>query len=189
MKKIVVILGIAICFLGMTFEIKACKPARIPFREWLSYYNSEEYMVVEGYFLPATEGNYATKLRVTRSSHSSIKVGQEYEVFEYGPFGNMCEKYEMRGYIHKDLVGKKHKRLLIAYTKRSVNGKLVTPIFWKEGVAVSNNKIIEREYEYDRVLEKEVFYEYLISLNKVWKQVLGGDTKKLEWKRKKIKVI
>ena len=83
MRKIVVILGIALCFFVMSFEIKACSPARIPLREWLNQYNSENYMVVEGYFLPATEGNYATKLMVTCSSHTSIKVGLEYEIFEY----------------------------------------------------------------------------------------------------------
>jgi hypothetical protein len=182
MKKIVVILSIALYFFGMTFEIKACSPVHIPLREWLNHYNSKDYMVVEGYFLPATEGKYATKFMVTRSSHSSIKAGQEYEIFEYGPFGNMCEMYEMQAHIQPDLVGNEKSRLLIAYTSRSINGKLVTPIFLQEGVDASNNRIVSKEY--DGVSKKYVLYECLTSLNEVWERVLKGDVKNLEWKRK-----
>jgi hypothetical protein len=136
-------------------------------------------MIIEGYFLPATKGYYATKLMVTRSSHSSIKVGQEYEVFKYGPFGTLCETYEMRSNVKPDLVGKDNPRLLIVYKDRSVNGKLVAPIFWAEGVNASNNKIVTREY--DNASQQYVLYECSTSLDTIWERLLEGNTITLEW--------
>jgi len=168
-----------LCFLGTTIEIKACSPAHIPFREWFNRYNPDDYIVIEGHFLAATESYYASKLIVTRSSHSSIKVGQEYEVFEYGPFGSMCEMYEMGSAIKPDLVGKENPRLLIVYKSRSINGKLVTPIFLEEGVNASNNKIVSREY--DNVSRQYVLYECLTPLDTIWERLLEGTIKTLEW--------
>jgi TonB family protein len=183
MKKAVTILSIMLCFFGTAFEIKACSPAHTPFKEWLSGYNSDDYMIVEGYFQPVTEGYYAKKLMVTRSSHSSIKVGQEYEVFEYGPFGSMCENYELSNGIERSLAGKTNPRLIIVYKNRSINGKLVTPIFWAAGVKASNNKIVSNEY--DDVSRQYVYYECSSSYDTIWKRILEGNAQTLEWKTEK----
>ena len=117
---------------------------------------------------------------VTRSSHSSIKVEQEYEVFEYGPFGSMCENYELSSGIERNFAGKTNPRLLIVYKNRSINGKLVAPIFWAAGVKASNNKIVSREY--DDVARRDVYYECSSSIDTIWERILEGNTQTLEWK-------
>jgi len=183
MKKTITILSIMLCFFGTTFEIEACSPRPASFKELLNRYNPDDYMVIEGYFQPATESRFIgylpAKLMVTRSSHSSIKVGQEYEVFEYGPFGSMCERFEMRANVAPNLVGKKNLRLLIVFKARSINGKLVTPIFWQKGVNASNNKIVSRRPDYlDRV-----FYIDKCSTSAIRKRLFEGNTKTLKWKR------
>lgn len=160
----------------------ACSPVLTPFKEWLDSYNKNKYVIVEGYFLPAIGKNYyATKLKVMRSSDPSIKIGKEYEVFEYGPFGSMCEMYEMKANIKPELVGQKKPRLLIVYKDRSINNKLVTPIFWEAGVNVSNNKVVTKKYDF--ITKQHVFYECPITLDEIWKQILKGSGITSKWKK------
>ena len=165
---------LALCFFGTIVEIKACSPVHTPFRELLNNYNSKLYMAVEGYY------SSATKFMVTSSTHSLIKVEQEYDVFEFGPFGNNCESYELPS-NKPDLVGERKQRLLIVYKDRSVNGKLVTPIFWKGGVDVSKNKIVSEEYKSDYGSTKYFSYECLTPFNEIWQLLLEENTKNLVW--------
>ncbi len=180
MKKTSLIL-IILCFLGAIPKSKAYSPAQRPFSELLNNYNQNDYVIIEGYFLPSTEGHYTSKLKVIRSSDSSIKIGQEYEVFEYGPFGSMCEMYEMKSNIEPEFAGEKNSRLLIVYKDRSINGKLVTPIFWQAGVNASDNKVVTKKYDYNS--RQYISYECSTPLDEIWKQILAGSRITLEWKK------
>jgi len=168
------------CFLGATLESEACSPAITPFQKWLNDYNQTDYIVIEGYFKPTKDRHFASKFEVIRSSDSTIKAQQEYEVYEYGPFGDMCEMYEMNANVDPELVGKNKPRLLIVYKERSVNGKLVTPIFWQSGVSASNNRIVTKEYDYQS--KQYISYECTTALDEIWKQIFAVNTLKLEWK-------
>ncbi|MDO6759690.1 hypothetical protein Q4566_05710 [Tamlana sp. 2_MG-2023] len=177
MKKITLLM---FCLFGVISESKACDPVYTTFNEWLNQYNKNDYIIVEGYFKSETETHYSSKFKVTRSSDPSIKSNQEYEVFEYGPFGSMCEMLEMESSIKSKLTGQENPRLLILYKGRSINGKLVTPIFWDAGVDASNNKIAEKRYDYASRLY--ISYECITPLDEIWKQILKGNGI-LEWVR------
>ncbi len=113
MKKQIIFLLLVVLVVPAS---KACSPARRPFIELLNFYNPKYHIIVEGFFqAPAKEKYYTSQFKVTRSSHSSIKVGKTYNVFEYGPFGSMCEMYEMEANVDPELVGEKNHRLLILY--------------------------------------------------------------------------
>lgn len=188
MKKTVLILSIICCFFGVTLESQAnnyCSPIHTPFKELIEDYNMGGYIIVEGYFQLSSESHYSSKLKVTRTSDSSIKIGEEYEVFEYGPFGSACEMYEMNANVDPELTGEKNPRLLILYKTRSKNGKLVTPIFWQEGVNASKNKLVMQEY--DNTSRELYSYEATTSLKEIWKQIIAKNTLALEWKKRKTK--
>ncbi len=179
MKKTTLIL-ILFCFLGATPKSEACSPGITPFQEWLSVYNQTNYIIIEGYFKPAKDRYFASCFEVVRSSDSAIKTGQEYEVFEYGPFGSLCEMYEMNAHIEPELVGKDKPRLLIVYKERSINGKLVTPIFWQAGANAANNRIVAKAYNYQS--KRYISYECTTALDDIWKHIFAASPLKLDWK-------
>lgn len=180
MKKIVLIL-ISFSFFGAVPKNEFCSPVLTPFNELLNTYNPKQYIIVEGYFIPTSGSHYTSKLRVTRSSNKSIKTGKEYDVFEYGPFGSECEMYEMKSNISPELTGNRNSRLLILYKDKSVDGKLVTPIFWEEGVSASNNTILTKKYDYKS--KKHVFYQCASNLDEIWKQILTWKALSLVWNK------
>lgn len=139
-----ILLFFAIIFISAgTHSAKFCDPARTPFKELLDQYNPKYNSAVEGYFISANT------FKVTYSYNPSIKVGSERKVFEYGPFGSLCEMYEMESSADETLIGPKNNRLLYLYKDRSKNGKLVTPIFHGYGVTISATKTVtfqERVY-------------------------------------------
>jgi len=181
MKKLFAyLLLLTLCLFGTTFEIKACSVGGAPFKDLLNHYNTKSYMAVEGYYISEK------KFMVTRSSDSSIKVGNEYEVLEYGPFGSLCEEYEMEVSGTSTLIGEEKPRLLIVFKNRCTNKKLVTPMSWGSGVDISNNKIVSIDGKFDSVSNKYVWYEYSISLDNVRKRLFEGKTEILEWEKEEI---
>jgi len=179
--KITAYILILFSLFGTTPKDNVCSPVHTPFQELLNNYNQDRYMIVEGHFVPPTEGHYATKLKVTRSSHSSIKTDKEYSVSEYGPFGSSCEMYEMQANVDPKLIGKKNTRLLIVYKNRSIDGKLVTPIFWEAGVNASDNKIVTKKYDYNS--DQLQSYQCSTTLDKIWEKIFSGNSTILEWKK------
>lgn len=108
--------------------VRACDPAQVPFSELLNHYHPTLNSAVEGYFIsPKT-------FKVTKSYYPEIKVGSENKVFEYGPFGNSCELYEVESGTDIKFTGAKKSRILFLVRGRSKNGKLVTPIYQGQGV-------------------------------------------------------
>lgn len=179
MKKIVMILSVMLFFFGTAFETKACSPVHKPFKKLIEQYNTDYYIAVEGYFMPSTVSEYATKIMITRSSDSSIKVGQGYEIFEYGPFGTNCEIREIKAHIDSALIGEMNTRILIAYKNRSINGKLVTPAFWKAGIDASKDKIESQEFDHNS--RQYISHQCLSS--KIRKRLFEGNTEPLEWNK------
>lgn len=180
MKKSKVILGLSTLFFLFSFiNVKACSPVKTPFKKLLENYNPEKYIIVEGYFQQDSKQSSSSHFVVTKSSDQSIKIKKEYKVFEYGPFGSLCEMYEMESNVDSKIFGKNNNRLLILYKDRSNNEKLVTPIFWKSGVEISNDRI--RETEYDRNSYNLIFNECTTRLNELWKKIIKGSTKGLQW--------
>jgi hypothetical protein len=169
-KKITSLFLLMLCFGGIQSEIKACSPIKTSPQKMLEWYNSKDYFAVEGYYVSGQ------KFIVTRSSHTSIKIGKEYDVFEYGPFGSMCEEYELRSHLDPKFIGKEKTRILILFKGRSVNGKLVTDIFWNEGIDIdsSNNRVIAMDYD----------ERYSTSLDKIKKRLFENETEPLEWEIK-----
>lgn len=184
MKKTIIFLGLICCFFSTTLETNAntyCSPIKTPFKDLLEDYNTGGYIIVEGYFQKDPENHYTSTFNVTRSSDTSIKINQAYDVFEYGPFGSECEMYEMEANLDPEQTGKKNPRLLVLYKTMSENGKLVTPIFWEAGVNTSKNKIVIKEYEeYSREYN---LYESTSSLEEIWEQILSKNALALEWKK------
>lgn len=136
MKKLLLALFLAILnFVGTSYT-KFCDPVRTPFDQILTQFNSQLNTAVEGYFI--SENTF----KVTYSYSPSIEVGSEKKVFEYGPFGSLCESYEMENSVEKNLFGLKNTRLLILYKNRSKDGKLVTPIFHGTGASIVNHKTV-----------------------------------------------
>ncbi|QXP54131.1 hypothetical protein [Cellulophaga sp. HaHa_2_1] len=178
--KTTVLAFLLFCCLGATPKRPVCSPVFTPFKEWLHRYDAERFIIVEGYFLPTTEKGHASKFKVIRNSDASIKIDGDYEVYEYGPFGSSCEMYEMGANIDKELTGKNKPRLLITYKGRSINGKLVCPIFWDAGVNATDNKIVTKEYDYDS--SQYILYECPVSLEEVWNQVSKGSVVTAAWK-------
>lgn len=123
-----------------TNRLKACSPTHTPFNELLLKFDPKYNSAVEGYFISANT------FKVTFSYNLSVKVGNEYKVFEYGPFGSSCEMYEMENNTDAKLIGADHKRLLFIYKALSKNGKLVTPIFHGDGVSIVNNETVTFEH-------------------------------------------
>lgn len=164
---------------GIVEKSKACSPGLVPFKKLLDNFNKTSYIIVEGYFKPS-EGNYfASKFEVTNSSDSEIILGNEYEVYEYGPFGDLCEMYEMKATIDPTLVGKNNLRLLIIYKERSSEGKLVTPIFWEAGADASNNKLVTTEF--NNRTNQYISYECTIELDDIWKEIFTENKLALDW--------
>lgn len=172
---------IPFCFLATILKSNVCSPVITPFQEWLNEYNQTDYIIIEGHFLKSKESYFSSNLKVTQSSDSSIKIGQEYEVYEYEPFGSMCEMSEIKSSIKPELVGKNRTRLLIVYKERSTNGRLVAPIFWEIGATVSNNKIVAKEY--DSASKQYISYQCSSKLDEIWKQILSGNTLRLKWEQ------
>ena len=186
MRKIVLVLSIICCLFAVTIESKGntyCSPVHTPFAELLNDYNMGGYIIVEGYFQQPTKSNDTSKLKVTRTSDASINIGEVYDVFEYGPFGSMCEMYEMSANVSLELIGKENPRLLILYKTRSKDGKLVTPIFWQSGVNASKNKIVTQEY--DNASSELLSYTSTTSLKEIWKQISTKTELQVEWEKMK----
>lgn len=173
------ILGTIFCLFS-TAMIMACSPVRTPYNELLENFNAKTSIIVEGYFQPNSK-NKNIVFFVTKSSDPTIKVKKEYKVFEYGPFGSSCEMYEMQANIDSKIIGKDNTRLLILYKKRSINGKLVTPIFWEEGADASNNRI--KSVEYNRDNGQEFLNVCETYLNEIWKKITNKNTKGLLWQK------
>ena len=179
MKKLhISFFALALCCFGITSDIEACSPAKTPVQEMVERYNSEKYMAVEGYYISGQ------RFVVTRSSYPSIETGKEYDVLEYGPFGSMCEMYEVKAHLKPEFLGIEKPRILILYKDRSVNGKLVAPIFYNEGLSidVSNNKAVVIEDTYDWRSGRYPIYEYSVSLDKIRNRLFENKTESLEWK-------
>ena len=157
----------------MNSTAKACSPIKRTFKELTEFYTSGEYIAVEGYFISKT------MFRVTRSSSDSIEIGHDYSVSEYGPFGSFCQMFEMSTYVDADMFGEENARLLIAYKDRSKNAKIVTPIFWEEGVDISDSEnILIRRY---KNLPEDVVHKTSVSLEMVRKRLFENDTIPLVW--------
>ena len=178
MKRILPIILLSILYVFcINPTTKACSPSKMSFQGLVELYNSDSYIAVEGYFISGTE------FRVTRSSSDSIKTGHDYTISEYGPFGSFCQMFEMASRIDTNMLGEQNARLLIGYKDRSKNGKLVTPIFWDEGVDISDNETIvirdDRRYE----VTNEVAYKTSISLDLIRKRLFENDTTSLVWEK------
>ncbi|MEZ4859014.1 MAG: hypothetical protein R2781_09410 [Flavobacteriaceae bacterium] len=181
MKKIAWALFL-LFILGTSFKSNVCSPVLTPFKEWLSNYNEREYSIVEGYFL-ATKGSQKTsEFKVVKTSNTEIKIGAIYRVFEYGPFGDNCELFELGASIDTAMAGPHRPRLLFLYKKRSVQGKLVTPIFWDAGIQALHNKLVTKEYNHKS--QKYDYYECTSHLEDIWKQILTTGSLHLLWKEK-----
>ena len=177
------IISAMFCLFGCAMnQAKACSPSKPTLASMIESYNAGAFLLVQGYFEPPKEGIFSSNFVVTRSSDPSIKVGESYNVYEYGPFGSMCEMYEMESSVDRDKTGKNKPRLLFVYKDRSKKGKLVTPIFWDEGLSIKGEKIEYEDKDYDEK-QKYVTYQYSASLSNLWKQVLAGG--KLKFERKK----
>ena len=173
----------AIFCLSSTAMIMACSPVRTPYNELLENYNAKTNIIAEGYFQPNSK-NKNIVFFVTKSSDPTIKIKKEYKVFEYGPFGSSCEMYEIQANIDSKIIGKDNTRLLILYKKRSINGKLVTPIFWEEGAEVSNN--IVKSTEYDYINNQTFFKKCRTYLDEIWTKIMSKNTKGLLWQNEEI---
>lgn len=144
MKKLIPIVLIATVHLIATSATKFCSPIQTPFNELLDKFNPEYHSAVEGYFV--SENTF----KVTYSYDSAIKTEKTYNVFEYGPFGSSCEMYEMGSRADSKIQGVKNSRLLILNKSRSKDGKLVTPIFYGEGVSAAGKKVTFDRYVADK---------------------------------------
>lgn len=89
--------------------------------------------------------------------------------------------YEMKSNISSELSGNRNSRLLILYKDKSINGKLVTPVFGEEGVSASNNKILTKKYDYKS--KKYIFYQCASNLDEIWKQILTLKALSLAWNK------
>ncbi|GAA5095158.1 hypothetical protein GCM10023210_27540 [Chryseobacterium ginsengisoli] len=181
MKSLTIILSIVIISLICTIYAKFCDPEITPFNELIAKFNPQLNSAVEGYFI--SENTF----KVTYSLDPKIEIGSENKVFEYGPFGSRCESYELGSNVDKSFFGAKNIRLLYLYKDRSKNGKLVTPIFYGEGVPIVKNKTVE--YYYKKVsinkapyVAERRFYTPLDAIRKWLKQ--PDNTKPLIWKSK-----
>lgn len=183
MKKFLLIFFATILIFAGTISTKACDPARTPFNEILDQYNPKFNSAVEGYFISANT------FKVTYSYDSSIKVGSERKVLEYGPFGSRCEMYEMESSADKTLIGPKNNRLLILYKDRSKNGKIVTPIFHGYGVSISvSNTVIFQEAIYSNQSSNWQEYFFSATLNTIRNRLTQKDaTTPINWSRMLIK--
>ena len=182
MKNFLIIFATIFISAG-TISTKACDPARTPFNELLDQFNPKLNSAVEGYFISANT------FKVTYSYDSSIKVGSERKVLEYGPFGSRCEMYEMESSADKTLIGVKNNRLLFLYKDRSKNDKLVTPIFHGYGVSISATKTVSFQ-ELIYIDKAPYWQEYLYSatLNTIRNRLTQkGATTPIKWSRKLIK--
>lgn len=183
MKKLLpVLLGIIFILMG-TDSAKACSPVHTPFNQLLDNFDPTLNTAVEGYFISPNT------FKVTKSYNPAIKVGSENKVFEYGPFGIQCEMYEMESRIDPKLTGAKNTRILFLYKNRSKKGKLVTPIFHGEGVAVHSSKTVTF-YHYVSSDKEHYFQEYRFSatLDEVRKRFLQQKTTvPLKWNKNVVK--
>lgn len=162
MKPIPLILFIVVVNFFGTGYTKFCDPVRTPFNEILNRFDPQFNTAVEGYFI--SENIF----KVTYSYSPSIEAGSEQQVFEYGPFGNRCESFEMANSVNKDLIGAKNSRLLLLYKDRSRNGKLVTPIFHGIGAAIANRKtVMFYNYVYNDKTGNSQYYTFSTALASV----------------------
>lgn len=186
MKNIFIILTLFFSLLGTNIKIAACSPRNLTIEELIGEYNRGYLSVVEGYFVPNGKGIFTSKFVVTGTSDSFIKIGQEYQVYEYGPFGSQCEMYEMENSIDNKEAGKNKPRLLFIYKNRSKNNKLVTPIFWGKGAKINSSTLSVVQSKYDNQKKNYIPYQYSTSLNEFWKQVALRKPLNIRWDEKRM---
>ncbi|UFH31359.1 hypothetical protein LNP04_15505 [Chryseobacterium sp. C-71] len=183
MKKLLpVLLGIIFILMG-TDSAKACSPVHTPFNQLLDNFDPTLNTAVEGYFISPNT------FKVTKSYNPAIKVGSENKVFEYGPFGSQCEMYEMESGIDPRFIGAKNSRILFSNKDRSKNGKLVTPIFHGEGVAINGSKTVTfNHYVSSDKAPYSQEYRFSATLNEVRKRFIQQKTTThLKWNKSVIK--
>lgn len=183
MKHLLLTLFIVILnFAGKSNTI-FCDPVRIPFNEILSKFDPQFKTAVEGYFI--SENTF----KVTYSYSPSIEIGSEQKVFEYGPFGNLCESFEIENNVEKNLFGVKNTRLLVLYKNRSKDGKLVTPIFHGMGASIVKQKTVTfLQYTYNEKIHDSQYYRFsttLASVRNVLQQKVPATS--VKWKSELLK--
>jgi hypothetical protein len=146
-----------------------CSPIKTSEKQLLDRFDHNKYIAVEGYYISEAE------FIIIRSTDPSLKIKNKYKVYEFGPFGSGCEMYEMESNIQPKSIGKLKLRLLIAYKNRSTNEKIVTPIFWDEGLELYNNRTIISQ-EQDGI--------YITSLQKIRKWLFNDKKVSINWKKK-----
>jgi hypothetical protein len=184
MKNLFLIFFIVILnFVGTSYT-KFCDPVHTPFDQILTRFDPQLNTAVEGYFI--SENTF----KVTYSYSPSIQIGSEQKVFEYGPFGNRCERYEIGINADKTFIGSKNIRLLFLYKDRSKDERLVTPVFHGEGVSIVNHKTVtfyQRIYnEKAQILQYYRFSTALASVRNVLQQ--KDTTTSVKWKKELLKV-
>ncbi|MBQ4819286.1 hypothetical protein [Aquimarina sp. MMG016] len=154
------ILTIYILVLFSSYVINAdyyCSPRRMP----LSKIKISNYNLIKGYFIPHDRSNvHLAKFFVLSSSDSLYCDNQAYPVYQYGPFGSKCEKYEMGQSPLPDInCGSDKTRYLIVYKNRGDGERIVTPIFYGKGLEIDiNGDMIRDYYEYTSLCEFENYF-------------------------------
>lgn len=159
-----------ICMICMGTKAIACSPARIPFDVYVNRFTPDEYYAVEGYYVDAT-----TFMVVRSSDTLMVKEGKALPVFEYGPFGSMCEVYALAVHIDDAIIGKEHPRVLILYKNETSEEKLMIPIFLSSGVSLKDEVAELNGYKYTdggyqntkSSTSKSALYERLFNGSKV----------------------
>jgi len=168
-------------YLIATSTTKFCSPVQIPFNELLDKFNPEYNSAVEGYFVSDNT------FKVTYSYDSAIKTEKIYNVFEYGPFGSLCEMYEMGSSADSKIQGVKNPRLLILNKSRSNAGKLVTPIFYGEGVSTVGKTVTFNRYVTDKASNSKL-HRFSAPLSSVRNHLQQKNTAaNIKWKTEVIK--
>lgn len=135
---------------NFVFTDDFCSPSRAMASEMAN--DRENYIFLKGYFLPTIKGEeQLAKFRVSQTTDNSYIVGETYAVSSYGPFGNLCELYEIASSpLDNKACGKDNIRYLIAYKDMGDCLRLITPIFHDYGLVVNvgENRVMDEYMEY-----------------------------------------
>lgn len=163
--------------IGMATKVGACSPQRIPFDVFANSFTPDgAYYAVEGYYVNKTD------FVVTHASDSIIPLGKALPVFEYGPFGDMCQIYAMPVSMDESEIGKDKLRVLILFKAETTPEKLVTPIFQSAGATLQGEvaQLIDPEssggnsQQVKRSIPKETLYQRLFFGKKI--ALVWGET-------------